>query len=217
MKSKLMFSLFIFVSNLMIAQLPNDKGVPLIKNFAKKDIKSSIKVFDVSQSENGELYFATPGALLTFDGFIWQNYSEKDKTDLRDVLYVNEQEIYTSGHGGFGVWSKNSFGQLEYKNLFLKTPTKEAPLLPVFRNIIKLNNNIYFQSFQQIYVYNTLSKSIKIIYASKGFSEMFLLNDKIYVQDSFLGLFELARNQKVLIEGTQNNNIYIINVFKNEN
>ena len=217
MKSKFITILFLFINIALFSQFPKPKEVSLIKNFNKKDFKSTAKIFNISQSKNGEIYFATPGSLLTFDGFTWSNYSEKNTTDLRDVLYVNDKEIYTSGHGGFGVWSKNTKGQLNYKSLFFKVPTKKAPLLPVFRNIIKIGNRVYFQSFQQIYVYNTLSKSIDIIYASKGFSEMFLSNKKIYVQDSDLGLFEIRSNQKVLVKGTQNNSNYIINVFESRN
>lgn len=218
MKRNLLFFILLLICKSISAQLSNSQGIPLIKNFTKEDVKSSVKVFNISQSKNGEIYFAIQGSLLTFDGFNWNVFSEKNKTDLRDILYINDQEIYTSGHGGFGVWSKNKLGQLEYKSLFFKTPTKEAPLLPVFRNIIKIKNKIYFQSFQQIYVLNTLDNSIEILYATKGFCEMFSVEGKLFVQDSSVGLFEVNySNHKKIIEGTQNNNIYILNVFKEQN
>lgn len=185
-------------------------GVPLINNYHKNDVKANLKVFGISQSEEGELFFATPGNLITYDGLSWEKYSEKNQTDLRDVLFVNDQEIYTSGHGGFGVWRKNKFGQLEYESLYFKTPTKDAPLLPVFTNIIKVDDLIYFQSFQQIYIFNRTSRSIEIIYAAKGFTKMLSLDKKLYVQDSYLGLFEIKGNRKFLVDGTQNQYFEII-------
>ncbi|WP_439127473.1 hypothetical protein [Polaribacter sp.] len=215
--NKLLIIFFLLIKINLFAQFLNPKEVSLIKNFNQKYLKTNLKVFDFSQSNNGEVYIATKESLLTFDGFTWNKFSEKYKTDLRGVLYVNEQEIYTSGHRGFGVWSKNEFGQLIYKSLFFKTPTKEAPLLPVFKNITKHNNRIYFQSFQQIYVYNQLNESIEIIYANKGFGEMFSLNDKLYVQDSYLGLFEIKENQKILVKGSENNNLLITNIFHKKN
>lgn len=213
-KGVLISFIFLISGTLLVGQTNDINGIPLIKNFSKNEVKSNAKVFDISQSENGEVFFATPEALITFDGHIWDRYAEKNKTDLRDVLFVSDQEIYTSGHGGFGVWSRNSFGRLTYKSLFYKTPTKEAPLLPVFNNIIKIENRIYFQSFQQIYVYDTLKKSIEIIYAAKGFINMFVVDGKLLVQDSYLGLYEIKGIRKFLIEGTKNHFIEIINVLK---
>ena len=217
MKIKIAALLCAFFTSSVIAQLSNDQVVPLIKNFTKEDLSINSKVFDISQSANGNLYFATKGSLLTFDGFSWESYlsENKNKTDLRDVLYLNENEIYTSGHGGFGVWEINKFGSLNFKSLFFKIPTKNSPLLPVFKNIIHRNGKVYFQSFQQVYVYNKASESIEIIYASKGFMEMFSFEDKILIQDNSLGLFEITNeNEKKLIKGTQNINFEVVNLFK---
>ena len=131
MKLFLFYIVFLIFCNSSYSQLGN----PFIQNFSKNEIKKNAKVFDISQSKNGEMYFATAGALLEFDGFRWLSYTAKQESDLRAVLYINDQHIYTSGHGGFGFWSTNSKGILEYTSLFFKHPTKTAPLLPIFYNI----------------------------------------------------------------------------------
>ena len=149
--------LVLIYSNLIISQTINELGSPFVKNFSKKEIKNGFKVFDISQDDNGELYFAKPGSLMQYDGFTWRNYTTKDQSDLRAVLYDDADHIYTAGIGGFGFWFKNDKGILEYSSLYFKYPTKKAPLLPVFLNIVSANGVIYFQSFQQIYIYNPSS------------------------------------------------------------
>ena len=175
-------------STLISSQTINELGSPFVKNFSKKEFKNGFKVFDMSQDDNGEIYFAKPGSLMQYDGFSWHNYSTKDQSDLRAVLYDNHR-IYTAGIGGFGFWFKNDKGILEYSSLYFKYPTKNAPLLPVFLNIESINDIVYFQSFQQIYIYNPKSGELNTLPAIKGFSKLFSSNDRLFVQDVSIGLF----------------------------
>ena len=119
------------------------------------------------------MYFANPGYLLEYDGFSFKNYFVKDQSDLRAVLYEDDDHIYTAGIGGFGFWSKNKKGILEHSSLYFKYPNKQAPLLPVFLNIVSAKGTIFFQSFQQIYTYNPKNNDLNNISAIKGFSKLF--------------------------------------------
>jgi len=215
--TKLFLVAFFLISNTIFCQLETNFGNPFVKNFSKKEVKTDLKVFDISQNKNGEMYFAIPGALLAYDGFRWEKYSTKEETDLRAVLYVSDQEIYTSGHGGFGFWSKNNKGILEYSRLFFKQPNKTAPLLPVFSNIVASKGNILFQSFQQIYSYNPLNKTIEKINATKGFTALFSTKEKAYVQDVSIGLFELIDAETKIVKGTEQTSLDIVGVFKHHN
>ena len=52
-----------------MSQLSESFGAPFVENFTKKQVKQDLKIFDISQDKNGELYFANPGSLLEYDGF----------------------------------------------------------------------------------------------------------------------------------------------------
>jgi len=216
-KFLLLVGLFLLFNKTSFSQLNSSLGNPFIKNFSKKEVKKNLKVFDISQNKNGEMYFATPGSLLAYDGFRWEQYYGKGETDLQAVLYVNDQQIYTSGHGGFGFWSKNKKGILEYTSLFFKSPSKTAPLLPVFSNIAAVDGKIFFQSFQQIYSYDPSNKKLEIINATKGFSTLFSTNKSVFVQDVTMGLFEISNTKKQLIKGTGNIALSIVEVFEEPN
>ena len=82
--------LILFLVTPVLGQNSNIPGTPLIKNFSEESINFSSKIFDISQGNEGELYFATPGALLVYDGVRWENYSFGLESDLRAVLYVND-------------------------------------------------------------------------------------------------------------------------------
>ena len=209
-----LFSILLSLSyTTSISQINDHFGNPFIKNFSKKQIKKDLKTFDISQNKNGEIYFATAGSLLEFDGFRWTNYSSKEESDLRAVLYTDDQHIYTAGHGGFGYWSKNSKGILEYSSLFFKHPTKMAPLLPVFSNIVEVEGKILFQSFQQIYSYNPSNTKFNIISATKGFSALFSSNNRAFVQDVSIGLFEIINTEKRIVKGTEKTTLDIAELF----
>ena len=143
---KLLFVFFLSTASTICGQFSNIQGTPLVKNFTEEDTNSDLTVFDISQSANGLMYFATSNGLKEFDGVRWKNYKLGIESDLRSVLYKDDQHIYTSGHGGFGYWHKNDKGLLEYTSLFFKPPTKQAPLLPTFSSIKEIDNKIIFQT-----------------------------------------------------------------------
>ena len=210
---KLVFIFILSFATSILGQFSNLPGTPFIKNFPQK----KIKIFDTSQNINGEMYFATAGSLVEFDGFRFTNYSIKEQTDLRAVLYIDDQHIYTSGHGGFGLWSKNNKGILEYKSLLFKYPTKTEQLLPTFSNIIEMDGKILFQSFWSIYIYNPLNEKLTSINAFKGFSGLYLSNKRAFVQDVSIGLFELINFEKKIVKGTETVDIEVIGVFEEKN
>jgi len=206
--------LFLLSNKTSFCQFKTGLGNPFIKNFSKKEVKKDLKVFDISQNKNGEMYFANPGYLLEYDGFSFKNYFVKDQSDLRAVLYEDDDHIYTAGIGGFGFWSKNKKGILEHSSLYFKYPNKQAPLLPVFLNIVSAKGTIFFQSFQQIYTYNPKNNDLNNISAIKGFSKLFSSNNRVFVQDVSIGLFEIIDSNKTFIKGSENISFNIIGVFE---
>ncbi len=196
-----------------MGQFSNVPGTPLVKNFTEEEINSHLKIFDISQSVNGEMYFATPSGLLEYDGVRWRNYFYGLESDLRSVLYADDQHIYTSGHGGFGYWSRNDKGILEYTSLFFKQPTKQAPLLATFFSIKEIHGKILFQTFQQIFIYDPVSNNLDTITATKGFNLLLSSKERAFIQDTGMGLFEIKGKDLVLIEGTDKKQLHIVNVF----
>jgi DNA-binding CsgD family transcriptional regulator len=213
----LLFTLFLCFGNYIWGQSPYVPGTPITKNFTEIEVNNSLIIYDITQSKNGIMYYATPDGLLEFDGVRWKNYSHNLESDLRAILYKDDKHIYSSGHGGFGYWSTNSIGELDYTSLFFKQPEKQAPLLPIFSKIKEFNGKIFFQSFQQIHVYDPKTNKIDIINAKKGFNFLFSSKNRIFIQETELGLFELIGKEFVLVEGTDKKQFNFLNVFVKNN
>lgn len=215
-RKNLFLFLLVSFSHLSLAQFANIPGTPLVKNFTEEAIRNDLTIFDISQSEDGIMYFATPSGLLEYDGVRWINYKTGLESDLRSVLHKDDQHIYTGGHGGFGYWAKNTVGILEYRSLFFKRPEPEAPLLPIFSRIKEINGKILFQTFQQIFIYDPILDNLDTINASKGFNLLFSSKGRAFIQDAGIGLFEIKNNELILIEGADKGQMDIVNVFVKE-
>ncbi|GAA4270505.1 hypothetical protein GCM10022257_26060 [Hyunsoonleella aestuarii] len=202
----------LFVHNSLLAQLQNTSGIPFIKNFTEAETISDLEIFDISQGGKGEMYFATRKGLLVYDGIRWKNYASGLESDLRAILYKDDGHIYTSGHGGFGYWSENSKGILEYTSLFFKQPEKDDFLLPVFSRIEEIDNKILFQTFQQIHIYNPETNDIESMGAIRGFKVLFESKNRALIQDSG-ALFEIKNKQLLLIDETNFKQLHIVDVF----
>lgn len=211
--TKLIFLIFLIFNNSLLAQFFKIPGTPLIKNFTEEEVKTNLVVFDISQNSTGEMYFATAAGLLEYDGIRWKTYKFGAESDLRSVLYKDNNHIYTSGHGGFGYWSKNNKGNLKYTSLFFSKTKSDNPLLPVFISIKEINGKILFQTFQQIYIYDPISKKLDSFNATKGFKLLFSSLKKGYIQDADLGLFEINGKKLSLVEGTNKEELNIVGVF----
>ncbi|WP_445737708.1 hypothetical protein [Mariniflexile sp.] len=203
---------FIIFYNSIFAQISNTPGIPFIKNFTELETKSDLTIHDISQGRDGEMYFATPGALLAFDGIRWKKYSYGVESDLRSVFYKDNKHIYTGGHGGFGYWSKNSKGVLEYTSLFFKQPKNDDTLLPIFYKIVEINGKILFQTWQQIYIYDPKTSAIESMRAIRGFNELFSSENRAFIQDSG-ALFEIKDKELILINDTNSEQLHIVDVF----
>jgi len=209
----LVFLAIFIVSNPLHAQFSNIPGTPFVKNFTEEAINNDLTVFDISQGKDGVMYYATPAGLLEYDGVRWKNYKYNFESDLRSVLYKDDSHIYTSGHGGFGYWSKNDIGTLEYTSLFFKQPSQQEPLSPIFSSIQEIDGKILFQTFQEIVIYDPITNALDSIIAVKGFNLLFSSKERAFIQDSGRGLFEIQGTELVLIEGTEKEDIHIINIF----
>jgi DNA-binding CsgD family transcriptional regulator len=173
-----------------------------------------LSIFDIDQGNLGEMYFATSSGLLLFDGVRWKNFVSGSESDLRAVFYKDENHIYTSGHGGFGYWSKQADGRLAFTRLYFKEPQKDDPLLPVFSGISEVDNKILFQTFQQIFIYDPEQNSLDSIAASRGFKDLISTGDRSFIQD-FDGLYEISDNKLNRIESSNPEALNIVGIIEN--
>lgn len=190
-----------------------EKGVPLLKSFSPSEYHHFGKVWDIDSAPNGLIYMAADRGLLEYDGQIWIAYKGSQGI-IRSILVQDDSLIYTGSDLDFGMWKKNKYGEFEYTSLY---PFKEDlnEINEEFWNVHHLNENVFFVSASNIYVYK--DQNLTKISAPGSIRESFIAGDRFLFIDEQEGVFELrdlAPNQLVSFEEQHPSDI--IGVSKNE-
>ena len=151
----------------------------------------------ISQDSQNYLYFANNDGLLEYNGTNWTLYHVPNETIIRSVKVI-EDKIYTGCYMNFGYWTRQSNGKLRYTSLSdgIKSKILDDEQ---FWNILNYDHWILFQSLNRIYVYDTKSKSFKIIAPKNGVVKSFNTKTSIYFQTLKEGLFEIERGKSKLV------------------
>ncbi|MEO7976321.1 triple tyrosine motif-containing protein [Flavobacterium sp.] len=151
----------------------------------------------ISQDNQNYIYFANNDGLLEYNGTNWQLYKTPNETIIRSVKVI-DNKIYTGCYMNFGYWTRQSNGKLKYTSLsdaIKKTVLDDEQ----FWNILKYDQWILFQSLNRIYIYDTKSKTFRIIAPKNGVVKSFNTKTSIYFQTLKEGLFEIESGKAKLV------------------
>ncbi|WP_225318017.1 helix-turn-helix and ligand-binding sensor domain-containing protein [Flavobacterium luteum] len=124
--------------------------LPFVENYSKYNYQGDNQIWSLSQGKDNAIYFANNHYFLRYDGVKWEKYMLPNKTIIRSVLVVGNK-IYTGSYKEFGYWHRSN-GKMIYfsisksNKIFKDTGNEEI------WKIVQLNNKIYFQSFNEIYI-----------------------------------------------------------------
>ena len=199
-------------SLLLIAFSVNAQEIPPIQIFTPQDYGAEDQNWSISQSQNDFIYIANNKGLLEFNGASWKLYDSPKDDILRSVHVVGER-IYSGSYMNFGFWTKNEYGSLRYTSL---TDNKDFTVKEdeEFWGIIDIEGYVLFQSFERIYIYNTLDDSFRIINSDSRINKMFKVNESIYFQKTEVGIFKIESGNEVLIVSSVNIlNKEVVNIY----
>jgi DNA-binding CsgD family transcriptional regulator len=151
----------------------------------------------ISQDNQNYIYFANNDGLLEYNGTNWQLYKTPNETIIRSVKVI-DNKIYSGCYMNFGYWTRQSNGKLKYTSLsdrIKKTVLDDEQ----FWNILKYDQWILFQSLNRIYIYDTKSRTFKIIAPKNGVVKSFNTKTAIYFQTLKEGLFEIESGKAKLV------------------
>ena len=101
--------------------------------------------------DEGILYFGNNSGLLTFDGYTWECTPLPRGTIVRSLLYDNGR-LYAGTFEDFGYFGRNDKGELLYTSIRQKDKSLILENEEIWQ-ISRLGRHIYFQSFNNIFVY----------------------------------------------------------------
>lgn len=162
--------------------------LPFVENFTKSEYNGDNQVWNVVQGNDNAMYFANHHYFLRYNGVKWEKYSLPNKTIIRSV-FVDGDRIYCGSYKEFGYWKRIS-GRMKYfsvssnRNLFLGNADNEE-IWKIFRH----NDKLYFQSFNEIYIYN--GKTVEKLKFPELISYCYVVEGKIYVATVKSGIYTL--------------------------
>lgn len=211
----IIFYFLLFLSGQTVNAIDHLENVciPKITYFDKTVYNAANQTWAIAQNKKGYMYFANSGGLLEYDGSQWTLYTLPGNTTfIRSIAITDDQKIYTGIRNESGTEIRNEFGfwaedlytrKLKYTSLSEATNLRFSD--EEIWKIIPFKEDVYFQSFKNIYKYNTRNKSISIIPAPTRFQFIFKVKDKLFAQDKALGLMELKDDR---LSGVPGGNIF---------
>ncbi|SFE59475.1 triple tyrosine motif-containing protein [Thermophagus xiamenensis] len=186
-----------FVS--LVRPNPVEYGISDIQYYSRQEYRGDRQNWNISQADNGLLYFANNGGLLEFDGTHWRMLPSHPNlmNNLTRSVFVDKGRIYIGAADEFGFYSKDSTGNFQYQSLSDKY---NIPDLGDYWNIIKKDNQIIFQSHNGLCIY-TPNTSVDFIPSNSRISEIFLVNGMLLAHDDMDGLMELRNDKLFKISG----------------
>ncbi|OYU80307.1 MAG: histidine kinase [Flavobacterium sp. BFFFF1] len=177
----LSFTLLLFLGNVLQAQ----ELLPFVENFTKSEYGGDNQNWNIAQGKDKAIYFANNHYFLRYNGVKWEKYTLPNKTVIRSV-FADGDRVYTGSYKEFGYWQRIS-GKMKYKSLIRKDLFKGNSDNEEIWKIFKFNNRIYFQSFNEIFIYND-GKVEKIRFPFQ-ISYCYLIDGKVYVASVRQGIY----------------------------
>lgn len=165
--------------------------LPFVENFTKTEYGGDNQNWNITQGNDNAVYFANNHYFLRYNGVKWEKYTLPNKTVIRSV-FIDGDKVYTGSYKEFGFW-KRIQGKMKYfsltkKDLFIGTSDNEE-----IWKIFKFNGRIYFQSFNEIFVYE--QNRIEKIRFPFQISYCYIVDDHIYVASVRQGIYLMEGNK----------------------
>lgn len=184
-----------------IGKVQSQELLPFVENFTMTNYDGDNQVWSSTQGEDNAMYFANNHYFLRYNGVKWDKYILPNKTVIRSVL-ADGNRIYCGSYTEFGYWHRKN-GKMVYSSLSKGKKLFEGNSInEEIWKIFKFQNKIYFQSFNELFIYNgTTIEKIKIPFQ---ISYCFVVNNQIYAASVREGVFKFNDGQFKKIANWQN-------------
>ncbi len=199
------------LNTLSIAQIGN-KGYPYIQNFSYEYYRAGAQNWCVQQDQRGSMWFGNNYGLLEFDGTSWQLIIQPpNKTIVRSIHQTTDGTTYLGAQNEFGFLISNANGQKRYQSLTPQIPPAYRQFSDVWE-IFENPNGIHFLTSEAIFILK--NNQLNVISSQTELRSFSQVEDRIFVQDVNLDIYELKHNQLVpFISREETNHSFIVKIL----
>jgi DNA-binding CsgD family transcriptional regulator len=189
--------------------------LPFVENYNKSNYQGDNQIWNVAQGNDDAMYFANNHYLLRYDGVKWDKNTLPNKTIIRSIM-VDGDKIYSGSYKEFGYWFRKE-GKMYYVSISSRKNVFDDKENEEIWKIFKFNNRIYFQSFNEIFIYD--GKTIKKTKLPFLISYCFIIDNQLLIASVEKGVFRMNNSKIEKIKGwdvLKNNVIHAIEKRKNK-
>ncbi len=127
--------------------------VPKVVHFSRQDYRAQNQNWDIAQRKDLQMFFGNSGGLLNFNGASWQLFPAPSGQVIRAVSVTENNRVFVGGYATLGYWEATAEGKFEYHSLLNKVEGDGLGNEEIW-HILNLGNQVLFQSFSTLYIYN---------------------------------------------------------------
>jgi len=187
----------------------------MVTHFTRYQYAAGSQNWSLDIDRQGFVYAANNNGLLKYDGVRWQIYPLPSHTIVRSVTVGSDDRIYTGSNEEFGYWSKNPVAGLKYTSLVPLLKNVNLHNQEIWK-IVQHGNNVYFQGFSCLFVYD--QHTVKSIPLPGSIIFLLKAGNRLFAHAVQGGLYELVNNKLVKIAESadlQGTEVKTILPFKN--
>jgi ligand-binding sensor domain-containing protein len=189
---KFLAIIFLFLPIYFFGQVKNI-GTPNIQNYPKSVYQAGTQNWGISQDQNGFMYFANNDGVLRYDGVHWELIEVSNNSPVRSVFVDDSNNIYVGLFNDFGVITQLGPERPTFKSLKHLLPSDLGDFDDVWR-IHEIPEGIVFQCYKYLFLYQ--NDNIEIIKTQSSFHFSFQLDDRLFLHEPDLGVFELINGKQ---------------------
>lgn len=185
--SVLINTFFLLTANSSFAQGELSDSL-IIRNYSSTNYYASSVNHSGLALPNNKMLFANDRGIIEYDGSDWRLFPIKDDSKVISLLYADSL-IYVGGDDEFGYVKRNSDNNYIYTSL--REHYKDTLELSSFFQIINIDKDIYFQSYEQIFRWDGDSlHAIDLVYA-----HIFEVDGRLIASQYGGGLFAIEHDK----------------------
>ena len=182
--------IFVLFANIQTKASP---GKYPIRNFTPTDYKAGIQNIDFAQNRGKNIFVANNLGVLSFNGNDWESHTLNTGKKKRSLAFDEENNrLYVGSQGEFGYFNED----WEYISLVSKVPLGSRDFDEVW-DVFIYNSNIYFCTFDGIYLFN--GREISVLKHKDKFNRSFQTQDGLFTQSANGELLKILDHELVPI------------------
>jgi serine phosphatase RsbU (regulator of sigma subunit) len=173
-------------------------GRPLIRNYDPTEYGAAFNYWAIVQDQRGVMYFGNWNGVLEYDGVSWRLISTPNKSGVRSLASDANGRIYVGAVGDLGYLAPNAAGEMRFVSLLDHVPPGNREFNEVWYSYAT-SQGVYFRTDKILLRW--ADQRMQTWKPATSFSGLFVVRDRIYLQQWGIGLLEMAGDSLQLAPG----------------